>query len=107
MNETFSRRDALKALITAAGTVAACTGARAGADKPHLSPSDPTAMALAYHEDATKVDAAKYPNYKPGQTCSNCLQLTGVAGQDWRPCNLYPGKLVHAEGWCKVYVKKP
>jgi hypothetical protein len=107
VTETFSRRDALKALITATGTVAVCGGARAVADKPHLSPADPTAMALAYYEDATKVEAAKYPNYKPGQLCSNCLQLTGPAGQVWRPCNLFPGKLVHADGWCKVYIKKP
>jgi hypothetical protein len=53
------------------------------------------------------VDASKYPTFKPGQMCSNCLQLTGPPSQDWRPCNLFPGKLVHAEGWCKVYIKKP
>jgi hypothetical protein len=107
VNDTWSRREALKALITATGTVAVCAGARAAADKPHVQPTDPTAMALAYFEDASKVDASKYPNFKPGQTCSNCLQLTGPATEDWRPCNLFPGKVVHAEGWCKVYVKKP
>jgi High potential iron-sulfur protein len=107
VNETWSRREALKALITATGTVAVCAGARAADDKPHLQPSDPTALALSYYEDATKVDASKYPNYKPGQLCSNCLQLTGLASEEWRPCNLFPGKLVHARGWCKVYIKKP
>jgi hypothetical protein len=67
----------------------------------------PTAKALGYNEDATKVDAKKSVNYKPGQLCSNCLQQTGKAGDTWRPCNLFVGKLVNANGWCNVYIKNP
>ena len=35
-------------------------------DLPHLAESDPTAMALGYKEDATKVDTAKFATYKAG-----------------------------------------
>ena len=111
MNELISRRDALKGLALGAGTILAVGATRARAadagSLPHVTPTDSVAVALAYHESAKTVEAAKFPNYKPGQECSNCLQLTGKAGDAWRPCNLFPGKLVNAGGWCKVYVKKP
>jgi hypothetical protein len=111
MNDLISRRDALKTLALGAGTilVAGATRARA-ADAgalPHVAANDPVAVSLGYHESAKTVEAAKFPNYKAGQMCSNCMQLTGKDGDAWRPCNLFPGKLVNAGGWCKVYVKKP
>jgi hypothetical protein len=117
MKELMSRREALKNLALGAGSllaVGATTGASADAGKaaayanlPHLAPTDQVAVALSYHESAKTVDAAKFPNYKPDQHCGNCLQLTGNDGDTWRPCNLFPGKLVNTGGWCKVYVKKP
>jgi len=118
MNELISRREALKSLALGAGSLLAVGAAVAGATEaakpaanygslPHVTPADAVAVALAYHESAKTVQAAKFPNFKPGQECSNCLQLTGKAGDAWRPCNLFPGKLVNAGGWCKVYVKKP
>lgn len=108
MSETISRRQALAALATAAGGLACASQLRASdAALPHVQPNDPTATALSYFEDNTKVDAKAFPTYKPGQMCSTCLQLQGKAGDPWRPCNLFPGKLVNANGWCKVYVKKP
>ncbi len=109
MTDQISRRDALMCLATAAGTFATFEATAATvATKPHVAPNDPTAMALGYIEDATKVDAKKNPNYKPGQLCSNCLQSTGAAATDaWRPCNLFPNKLVKSAGWCKVYIKRP
>ena len=108
MSESMTRREALAALATAAGTLAAAGAARAAdAPKPHLAANDPTAVALSYFEDGSKVDAKKFPTYKPEQRCNNCLQLTGNAGDPWRACNLFPGKLVNANGWCKVYIKKP
>lgn len=106
MSESMTRREALAALATAAGTLV-CAGAARAADAPHLQPADPTAQALSYFEDGSKVDAKKFPTYKPEQRCNNCLQLQGKAGDAWRPCNLFPGKLVNANGWCKVYIKKP
>ena len=110
MTNPISRRDAFMCL--AAGALAtvgvAKTTKAAAADKPHLTANDPTAVALGYNEDATKVDAKKNPMYKAGSNCANCLQSTGAAATDaWRPCNLFPGKLVNSKGWCKVYIKKP
>jgi hypothetical protein len=118
MTDTISRREALRKFALGAGSLliaSATTRAMADTAKPaatpaalpHVAPADPVAVALAYHENASSVEAAKFPNYKPDQKCSNCLQLQGKAGDDWRPCNLFPGKLVNANGWCKVYVKKP
>jgi len=115
MNEFISRRQALKNLALGAGTLlVAGTAARADTPKganysslPHVTPNDPVAVSLSYHENAKTVEAAKFPTYKPDQHCGSCLQLTGNEGDTWRPCNLFPGKLVNAGGWCKVYVKKP
>ncbi|MDP5191762.1 high-potential iron-sulfur protein [Rheinheimera baltica] len=33
--------------------------------------------------------------------------LQGNAGEAWRPCGVFPGKLVNAEGWCAAWAKKP
>ena len=107
MTNEISRRDALKSLAIAAGTLATIRRAAAAADKPHVTADDPTAKALSYFEDGAKVDAAKFPTYKAGQACANCLQSTAPATDAWRPCNLFPNKLVSAKGWCKVYVKRP
>jgi len=111
MKELISRREALKNLAVGAGTLLAVSRAGlAAADAgalPHLTATDPVAVALSYHESAKTVEAAKFPTFKPEQKCSTCLQLKGNAGDTWRPCNLFPGKLVNAEGWCKAYVKKP
>jgi hypothetical protein len=104
-----SRRDALKQFVLlcgAAGALQVTRSAQAAADASHLSPTDPTAQALSYHEDAKTVDAKQFPTYQPGQMCSTCLQLQGTAGDAYRPCNIFAGKLVNANGWCKVWVKK-
>ncbi|WP_415233103.1 high-potential iron-sulfur protein [Rheinheimera aquimaris] len=31
----------------------------------------------------------------------------GSAGDAWRPCGIFPGKLVSSEGWCAAWAKKP
>jgi High potential iron-sulfur protein len=110
MSERYNRRTVLKnalaglAALPAAGLVreAAAQGAPA-----HLDEKDTLAVAMGYVHDAKQVDASKVPQYKPGSTCANCLQLTGKEGEQWRPCNIFPGKLVNADGWCKVWVAKP
>ncbi len=76
------------------------------ADLPHLEESDATAMALGYKHDASLVDAAKYPQHKPGQACNNCNLFQGKAGDPWGPCQLFPGKDVNAKGWCAGYAAK-
>jgi hypothetical protein len=69
----------------------------------HLTEDDPMAMALMYVHDAAN---ANNPRYEPGQMCSNCQQIQGEEGQEWRPCLIFPGKLVAAGGWCSVWTQK-
>jgi hypothetical protein len=105
----LDRRTLLKSAI--AGLVALpCAGLVREAQAqgtPHLDEKDPLAVAMGYVHDAKKVDASKVPQYKPGSDCHNCVQLVGKEGDQWRPCNLFPGKLVNKDGWCKVWVLKP
>ena len=108
MSESFSRREALKGFALLVGASATLRArAAAPAEPVHLSASDPAAVALGYHENVQQVEAKAFPTYQPGQSCLNCLQLQGKAGDSWRPCNLFPGKLVPVDGWCKVWAKKP
>ncbi len=94
----LSRRLFLEAL--ALGT-AYTLAPRARADAPQkLQVGDPAARALGYVDDAAQVDAKKYPSYVKGSNCDNCLQLQGNAGDNYRPCSLFPGKLVAVSGWC-------
>ena len=65
-----------------------------------LDVKDPAALALGYVENATQVDVKKYPTYSAGSLCENCLQLQGSAGDHYRACGLFPGKLVSVSGWC-------
>ena len=80
--------------------------ASAQAELPQLTETDPTAAALGYKHDGSKVDAAKYPNHKATQACANCKLVLGADGQAWRPCSIFPGKSVNAKGWCAAYAAK-
>ncbi len=108
-NSSFDRRTLLKTAIAGfiAAPAAGLIGKAHAADTPHLDEKDPLAVAMGYVHDATKVDKAKNPQYKAGSACHNCVQLTGKEGDEWRPCNIFPGKLVHQNGWCKVWSLKP
>ena len=76
------------------------------ADQGLISESDPSAQALGYKSDATKVDKAKYANYASGQQCSNCQFYQGSAADADAPCPLVGGKRVAGKGWCSGYAKK-
>lgn len=78
----------------------------AQAQLPRLEETDPLAAALGYRHDTNAVDQSKYPNHKPDQRCDNCNLIQGAAGDEWRPCAIFPGKLVNANGWCTAWVKK-
>jgi hypothetical protein len=108
-DSSFDRRKLLKSALAGVIALPAAGLIReaAAAELPHLDEKDPLAAAMAYTHDAKKVDSAKLPQYKPGTQCSNCIQVQGKEGDAWRPCNLFPGKLVAAGGWCKVWVLKP
>lgn len=67
---------------------------------PHLSEDDATAMALNYVHNAKDAPADKR---REGTYCSNCNLIQGQQGQ-WRPCSIFPGKLVNENGWCAGWV---
>jgi hypothetical protein len=103
-NHLSRRRFLLNMAIAApAGSLVVSQGAMA-AELPKLSLDDPLAVGLQYVEDATTSTAA---NYKAGNTCDNCLQIQGNAGDAYRPCAIVPGKSVAAAGWCSAWVAKP
>ncbi len=74
---------------------------------PELSEGDPTAAALGYKADSSKVDAAKYPNHRPEQICAGCNLAQGKAADELLPCAIFPGKSVRNKGWCAAFVPKP
>jgi hypothetical protein len=110
MQRKISRRAIVKggliagALIPSFGLLADTAGA---ASLPALDPKDPTAQALGFNNDASKVDAAGNPTYKAGQKCSTCAQYQGKAGDASAGCNIFAGKSVPAAGWCRVWAPKP
>jgi High potential iron-sulfur protein len=102
----FLRLLSLGAIATLAGGRVAPANAAAAALVP-LTGADPTAQALGYTDDSSKVDAASNPTHKPDQKCSSCVQYQGKPGDARGGCNIYAGKSVSANGWCKVWAKKP
>ncbi|MGE0311915.1 MAG: high-potential iron-sulfur protein [Lautropia sp.] len=88
----------------AVGSVRTAT-AQSGA-APMVDPKDPLAASLGYVEDASKVDAGKFPQHKPDQSCAHCQLYTGKAGDKSGPCGIFAGKQVSASGWCVSFVKK-
>jgi High potential iron-sulfur protein len=95
----LSRRAVVKSLAlgAAAAAVSPSRGAEVGQK---VDIHDPAAVALGYVENASQVDAKKFPGFVPGSNCENCLQLQGKPGNDYRPCSLFSGKLVSVSGWC-------
>jgi hypothetical protein len=70
-----------------------------------LKEDEPRAKTVAYQYAARKVDRAKYPTYRPGQSCTTCkLMELGSAPQ--RVCSLFPDRLVNSGGWCNVWVRR-
>ncbi len=100
-----SRRTFLIASLGVASTFALSTR-EALAVAPKVSETDPTAQALGYRQDATKVDKAKNARYAAGQDCGNCSLYQGKAGDAWGGCPMFGGKQVAAAGWCSAYNKK-
>jgi hypothetical protein len=99
MDRPVSRRALVKTLSL--GLAAAGLGRQArGAEPQKLDVKEPAAVAVGYVESAAQVDVKKYPAFVKGSNCENCLLLQGKAGSDYRPCSLFPGKLVAIGGWC-------
>lgn len=102
-NHSSSRRAALRAIALAAAAATLPARSATSTDPPKLDVHDPAAAALGYVENAAQVDPKKYPRFVPGSNCDNCLQLQGKPGNNYRPCNLFPGKLVAVSGWCSSW----
>jgi hypothetical protein len=79
-------------------------GARAATDAARslLSPTEPAATAIAYVENAAKVDAKAFPAYQRGQSCVTCGFVEFGTGRT-RGCSIVPGRLVLATGWCRSW----
>jgi hypothetical protein len=103
----IARRQFMKlSAVAAAGAVLRPGSDAVAQDMPHLDPSDPVAQSMRYTHDASSVDPASRPNPAENQMCSTCALLQGSDGETWRPCQIFPGKLVNANGWCSVWAPK-
>ncbi len=110
MQNKISRRAVVKggliagALVPALGMLATTAEA---AGLPPLDPNDPTAKALGFVTDGSKVDASTNPTYKSTQKCGTCAQFQGKAGDATAGCSIFAGHSVPQGGWCKVWTQKP
>lgn len=113
MSHDVSRRRFLTIALVATATApftlrslnaeAAAPAPAAAKVLPKLPLTDPTAKALAYAEDATKV---KHAAFKAGSNCLNCNLYKGAKGAATGPCTLFPKNSVVAKGWCSAWAKK-
>jgi High potential iron-sulfur protein len=109
MQRKISRRSIVKggliagAMLPMAGLISRNAAAAA---LPPLDPGDPTAKALGFVNDASKVDAKAYPTFKPGQKCGTCAQYQGKTGDATAACTIFAGKSVPQGGWCQVWAQK-
>ena len=92
--------------VAAAGCLVSPRREARAQDMPHLPEDDPMAMAMKYTHDASTVDPSARANPAAEQTCENCALVQGNDGDEWRPCQIFPGKLVNAAGWCSVWAPK-
>ena len=103
----IARRKFIQLSALAAAGALAVPGRKVFAqDLPKLSEDDPMAKNMKYVHDASTVDPASRPNPAADQTCANCALIAGNEGDAWRPCNIFPGKVVAAAGWCQVWAPK-
>lgn len=95
------------AIAASAAVVAAPMAfAQKPAALPMVDPKDPTAIALAYAVDTTKVDKTKFPKHAATQNCANCAIFQGKATDAAGGCPLFAGKQVPAKAWCSAWAKK-
>lgn len=102
----IARRKFIQLSAVAAAGCFVRPGSRAEAQElAKLSPDDPQAQSLKYTHDASTVDPATMPQPAENQHCANCALIQGEEGE-WRPCQIFPGKLVNENGWCSVWSPK-
>ena len=106
MNKIPRRKFIQLSAAAATGAVVLSGRQAAAQDLPKLTEDDPMAQAMKYVHDGSSVDAASRPNPAEVQNCANCALIQGEDGAEWRPCQIFPGKLVAAKGWCSVWAPK-
>ena len=92
--------------VSACVTLASARFAAAQASPALVKEDDPSAAALGYVADATKLDAKKQPVYVAGRSCSGCALFQGKGGDTSAVCLIFGNKQVSATGWCTGWSKK-
>ena len=92
--------------MTACAALAGARFAAAQASPALVKEDDPTAAALGYVADSTKLDATKQPVYVAGRSCSGCALFQGKATDASAVCLIFGNKQVSAKGWCTGWSKK-
>lgn len=111
----MKRRDFLVYSLGVAAISAVASKVNAQTPPPNLPPevaeNEPTAQALGYHKDASKVDVKKWPKHAGAdgqkQKCSNCQLFAAKADKKGKgACTLFQTRLVESNGWCNGWVAK-
>ncbi|MEO7206179.1 MAG: high-potential iron-sulfur protein [Steroidobacteraceae bacterium] len=109
MQRKISRRSIVKSGLIAGAllpTVALLSSNANAAALPALDPNDPTAKALGFVTDASKVDTKTHATFKPGQKCGTCAQFQGKPSDATAACTIFAGHSVPQGGWCQVWAQK-
>ena len=103
----IARRQFLQlSAVAAAGYVAGTSRDAVAQDLPKVSEDDPMAKGMRYTHDASTVDPSTRANPAAEQNCANCALVQGNDGDASRPCQIFPGNVVSAKGWCSVWAPK-
>lgn len=106
MSKIARRKFIQLSAVAAAGCFVQSGRQARAADLPHLTADDPMGQAMKYTDDASSVDPSTRNNPAADQSCANCALIQGNDGDEWRPCQIFPGKAVAAKGWCSVWAPK-
>jgi hypothetical protein len=90
-------------LLTPMAVVGCSSAGKLGTKELHAD--NPVARSLLYYPNTRDVPA-DHPlaaRHSPEQKCADCIHLRGVAGEQVRPCPIFPGRLVNVNGWCSVW----
>lgn len=103
MSKIARRKFIQLSAVAAAGCLVQPGREALAGELPHLTQDDPMGQAMKYTDDASSVDPATRNNPAAVQNCANCALIQGTDGDAWRPCQIFPGKVVAAAGWCSVW----
>jgi hypothetical protein len=109
MQRKISRRSLVKSGLIAGAILPSLSLLSSRASAAALSPldsNDPTAKALGFVTDASKIDSKTQPTFKSGEKCGTCAQFQGKSGDATGPCTIFAGHSVPQGGWCQVWAQK-